>query len=69
MAVSPEVQAANLIAASNLAAALITASGRPHSVNEAIKLLHDFVWSFSPSTGNSAYERWKKEFKGDDRHA
>ena len=62
------VQATKLNAAATLAAALIAASGRPHSVDEALQLVRDFQWSLWPSPNNGAYQNWKKNFNGTQAH-
>jgi hypothetical protein len=56
--------ATRMSAAATLAAALINAAGRPHSV----KLMRDIEFSLWPSPNNSRYETWKKEFSGDEPH-
>ena len=56
-----EARLNNRIAAATLAAALIANTGRPHSVDEAIKLMYDFEWSMMPSPGQGRYEAWSKE--------
>jgi hypothetical protein len=63
-----DTQLANRQAAATLAAALITASGRPHSVGEAIELLYDFEWSFMPQPGSGRYDAWKKDRNTTEAH-
>ncbi|WP_156318625.1 hypothetical protein [Rhizobium sp. AAP43] len=53
---------------STLAAALITVSGRPHSVNEAIQLMKDVQFSLAPNPSSGAYAKWQAEFDGDKPH-
>jgi hypothetical protein len=53
-------------AAATIAAALISATGRPHSVGEAVQLLHDVQWSLWPSPSHGAYKEWHKNFKPDE---
>jgi hypothetical protein len=60
--------AINMNTTAILAAALIAASGRPHSVDEAVKLMHDFHWSLFPNPNNGAYKDWKRTFNGGLRH-
>ena len=75
MAVGPDMQitaqtleATKTAAVATLAAALITAASRPHSVDEAIKLMRDIQWSLWPSSNYGAYKDWKKDFKGNEPH-
>jgi hypothetical protein len=75
MAVGTEIQlmaqiteATKKNAAATLAAALITASGRAHSVGEAVKLMHDIEWTLWPSPSHGAYQAWKKTFDPDAKH-
>jgi hypothetical protein len=76
MAVSQEAQLMALMTeatkkntAATLAAALIAASGRTHSVGEAVKLLRDIEWSLWPNPSYGAFNEWKKTFKPDEKHA
>ena len=48
-------------AAATLAAALITRSSRPHSVQEALDIMRDIQLSLWPLPGNVAYDDWKKK--------
>ena len=75
MAVATEMQiaaqaleATRTAAAATLAAALISAAGRPHSVDEAMKLVRDIQWSLWPNDNYGAYKDWKKNFKGNEPH-
>ena len=43
-----------------LAAAMITASGRPHSVQEAHDLMLDLQYSSHPNPGSGAYKEWQR---------
>ncbi|MBY5350213.1 hypothetical protein [Rhizobium leguminosarum] len=54
--------------AATLAAALVTASGRPHSINEVLGLMRDIQFSLYPNVGSGHYEAWKKSFDGDKAH-
>lgn len=63
----PALQAVSQLAAqisrleqATLAAALIAASGRPHSVQEAIDLMRDLQFSMHPSPGSGAYQEWQR---------
>jgi len=60
--------ATRISAAATLAAALINAAGRPHSVNEAIKLMRDVEFSLWPTPNSGGYQAWKTTFKGDEPH-
>ena len=62
------VSATQTNAAATLAAAIIAASGRPHSVNEALKVLNDVKLSLFPLPGSGYYDHWKKEAKLDVPH-
>lgn len=46
--------------AATLAAALITASGRPYSIAEAIALKNDVYYALYPNPGSGAYQAWEK---------
>jgi hypothetical protein len=50
------LEATKTSAAATLAAALITASGRPHSVDETLALVRDFHWSLFPNPAYGAYQ-------------
>ncbi|MGR6466309.1 hypothetical protein [Rhizobium sp. PAMB 3182] len=63
-----EVAAQTRLIAATLANALIIASGRPHSVNEALALLKDFQFSMMPNPGHSSYQLWHDAFDGDKPH-
>jgi hypothetical protein len=72
-AVSPQeviklVSATQTNAAASIASAIITASGRPHSVEEALNILRDIHFSLFPAPGNGIYEQWKKTSKLDEVH-
>ena len=43
-----------------LAAGIIAASGRPHSIAEALALRDDVYWALYPEPGNGAYETGAK---------
>jgi hypothetical protein len=68
MTTNPNVDAVLKHTVATLGAALIAASGRPHSVNEAVELMHDFEFRLNPVPGNGRYEEWKKKFDGDKPH-
>jgi hypothetical protein len=46
--------------AATLAAGIIAASGRPHSIAEALALRDDVYWALYPEPGNGAYDTWAK---------
>jgi hypothetical protein len=64
------INATQNAAAATLAAALITAAGRPHSVDEAMNLLRDIQYSLHPgnfvSTG--PYQAWQQNKQTDKVH-
>jgi hypothetical protein len=62
------VAAVQTNAAATLAAAIITASGRAHSVSEAVKVLHDIQFSLWPLYGHGVYDNWKKQADLDKPH-
>jgi hypothetical protein len=47
-------------AAATLTAALIGAAGRPHSVDEAMRLFQDVHFSLFPQANHGAYQAWQK---------
>ena len=47
-------------ARATLAAALITASGRPHSIQQALDLECDFHFAMHPAPNSGAYQEWAK---------
>ncbi|MBR1206942.1 MULTISPECIES: hypothetical protein [unclassified Bradyrhizobium] len=53
-----EMTKANTVA--TLAAAIITAAGRPFSVQQALDLSRDIQFAMYPANGFGAYEEWKK---------
>jgi hypothetical protein len=60
--------ATRMAVSATLAAALIAAARRPHSVDEAVKLTQDIHWSLWPNPSNGGYQVWKKDFKGREEH-
>ena len=56
------LEATKTSAAATIAAALISASGRPHSVGEAVSLVRDVHWSMWPTPSHGAYKEWHKNF-------
>lgn len=42
-----------------LASAIITAAGRPHSVQEALDLITDIQFALHPQPGSGAWQEWK----------
>jgi hypothetical protein len=55
-------------AAATLAAAIIAASGRPHSVQEALDLLQDVSFSLFPKPQHAIYQKWKEADKLSEVH-
>ena len=43
-----------------LAAALIVAAGRPHSVQETLNLVRDLEFAARPNPGSGTYQQWKQ---------
>jgi hypothetical protein len=43
-----------------LAAAIITASGKPHSIQQALEIQTDLYWAQNPDPGSGAYQEWAK---------
>jgi len=54
------VQATKYQAAATLAAGMIAASGRPHSIEEAMAAAHDIHFAIHPAPGFSHYDAWVK---------
>ena len=46
--------------AAAVASAVITASGRPHSINEALEVLRDVLFAMYPAPESQAYQQWAK---------
>jgi hypothetical protein len=55
------LRASNRAAQASLAGAIIAASGRPHSINEALAVLRSVSFAMSPAPDNPAYEAWAKD--------
>lgn len=55
-------------AAATLAAALITAAGRPHSVDEAAQLMNDLQHKLYPTPGDAGHSNWLRAAKTDQVH-
>ncbi len=53
-------EAAKYQTAATLAAGIIAASGRPHSIEEAIALAHNIHFAIHPAPGYGRYEAWAK---------
>ena len=49
--------------AATLAAGIIAASGRPHSIAEALALKDDIYWALYPEQDSGRYEEWAKRPK------
>jgi hypothetical protein len=43
-----------------LAAAIISASGRPHSIEQALEIVRDIQFATNPNPGSGAYQEWAK---------
>jgi hypothetical protein len=48
-------------AAAQIAGAMIIASGRPHSLDEAIRVYTDVLFTLFPQQGQDRYEEWLRE--------
>jgi hypothetical protein len=48
-------------AAASLAGGIIAASGRPHSLKEAMEVWHGCYCALFPHPGNGRYEMWAKD--------
>jgi hypothetical protein len=61
-----DVQAQQLLSATRqqtvaiLAAAIVTAANRPHSIQEVLDLQRDIHFAMFPSSGSGAYQEWAK---------
>jgi hypothetical protein len=51
-------------AAAQIAGAMIIASGRPHSLDEAAQVYTDVLFTLFPQQGQDRYEEWLKESRG-----
>ncbi len=58
------IQATRQLAAAQIASAMIMASGRPHSVDEAAKVFTDVQFTLFPQQGADKYEEWLRENPG-----
>ena len=56
----PVVYATRQQTAAILAAAMITASGRPWSIEQATGLLRDVEFTMFPQSGQGAYQGWSQ---------
>jgi hypothetical protein len=55
-------------ACASIAAAMISASQRPHSVHEALRLVHDVKMAMEPPGEDAPYLEWCETFDGSKRH-
>jgi hypothetical protein len=62
------INASQKAAAATIVAALITASGRPHSVDLALELLRDVEFSLYPQPNLGAYQTWLQNKQTDKPH-
>ena len=46
--------------ASTLASAIIIASGRPHSIQQALDIVHDIHFALFPVNNLGTYKEWEK---------
>lgn len=54
------VEATKYQAAATLAAGIIAASGRPHSIEEAMAVAHNIHFAIHPAPGFGHYQEWAK---------
>jgi hypothetical protein len=55
-------------ACASIAAAMISASQRPHSVHEALQIVHDVKMAMEPPGEDTPYLDWRDSFDGSKRH-
>jgi hypothetical protein len=55
------VHAARASAAASLAGGLIAASGRAHTLREAVHIYQDVYWALWPEHGHPRYEAWARD--------
>jgi hypothetical protein len=53
-------EVAKFQAAASLAAGIIAAAGRPHSIDEAMSLANDIYFEKYPAPSNGRYDEWLK---------
>jgi hypothetical protein len=46
--------------AATLAAAIISASGKPYSIEQALEIVNDIQFAMHPRPGHGAYIEWEK---------
>lgn len=63
-----QLHASQMNVTATLAGALISAAGRPHSVEETVGLMRDLHYALFPQTGSGSYEQWRNEARLDQRH-
>lgn len=54
--------------AASIAGGMIAATGRSHSVEEAVKVFEDVLFHLYPAHGHSRYESWKHGFNSKAEH-
>ena len=62
------LRATRTAAVATITAALITAAGRPHSVDEAIALYNDVYLSLTPEPQSGRYQAWQQSKQTDKPH-
>jgi hypothetical protein len=55
-------------ACASIAAAMISASQRPHSVHEALRVVHDVKMAMDPPREDASYLDWRESFDGAKKH-
>jgi hypothetical protein len=65
---SQELEATRRAAAAALAGGIISASGRPYSMDEAMGVFHDAYFSLFPDETNGLYAIWRNQHNPKRRH-
>ena len=55
------IAATRQAAAASVAGGLIAASGRPHSLKEAMEVMSDVFMAMYPEPGNGRYQAWQAQ--------
>jgi hypothetical protein len=58
-----------LTAAANIAAAMINVSNRPHSVHQALQVVHDVRMALEEPRADPDYQEWVRGFDGAKVHS
>ncbi len=60
MSLATLAEVAKAQTAATLAAAIITASGEPHSIEQALEIAHDIQFAMYPAPNSGVYKEWLK---------